>query len=157
MCCADSLIHLAEQWWPELTQDKPESARRPDPVDNHVGNRIRLRRKMLNMSQEKLAERLGITFQQVQKYEKGTNRVGAGRLYQLARILQVPVSYFFPESASARVPGGMSEDAAADYVLDFMSTTEGIELNRAFAQVRDPKVRRRVIELVRSIAAREKG
>lgn len=107
------------------------------------------------MSQEKLAERLGITFQQVQKYEKGTNRVGAGRLYQMARVLQVPVSYFFPEEAPARVAGGMREDAAADYVMDFMSTSEAIELNRAFAQIRDPKVRRRVIDLVRSIAAGE--
>lgn len=114
-----------------------------------------MRRRMLNLSQEKLAERLGITFQQVQKYERGTNRVGAGRLYQLARILQVPVSYFFPEASPARHAGGMGEDAAADYVLDFMSTSEAVELNRAFAQIRDPKVRRRVIELVRSLATGE--
>jgi transcriptional regulator with XRE-family HTH domain len=138
-----------------LAQDKLESARRADRVDKHVGNRIRIRRKMLNLSQEKLAERLGITFQQVQKYEKGTNRVGAGRLYQLARILQVPVSYFFPDSPSGATAGGLSEDTAADYVTDFMATSEAIELNRAFAQIRDVQVRRRVIDLVRSIARDE--
>jgi transcriptional regulator with XRE-family HTH domain len=138
-----------------LARDKLESARRADRVDKHVGNRIRIRRKMLNLSQEKLAERLGITFQQVQKYEKGTNRVGAGRLYQLARILQVPVSYFFPDTPPGAPVGGLSEDAAADYVTDFMATSEAIELNRAFAQIRDVQVRRRVIELVRSIARDE--
>jgi len=114
-----------------------------------------MRRKMLNMSQEKLAARLGITFQQVQKYEKGTNRVGAGRLYQLAHILQVPVSFFFPDSSPPRMASGMSEEIGADYVMEFMSTSEAIELNRAFAQIRDPKVRRRIIDLVRSIAAGE--
>ena len=130
-------------------------ARRPDPIDNHVGSRLRLRRKVLNLSQEKLAERLGITFQQVQKYEKGTNRIGASRLYQVARVLEVPVSYFFPEPRNAEDAAGMSEDAAPDYVMDFVASAEGIELNRAFALIRDPKVRRRVIELVRSIAAGE--
>lgn len=140
-----------------MDRHKLESARRPDPIDNHVGNRLRLRRKMLNLSQEKLAERLGITFQQVQKYEKGTNRIGASRLYQLARILEVPVSYFFPEPDAAQGAAGMSEDAAPDYVMDFVASSEGIELNRAFAQIRDPKVRRRVIDLVRSIAAGEGG
>ncbi|HEX2257452.1 MAG TPA: helix-turn-helix transcriptional regulator [Afifellaceae bacterium] len=117
---------------------------------------IRIRRKMLNLSQEKLAEQLGITFQQVQKYEKGTNRVGAGRLYQFARILQVPVSYFFPDASPGRLASGMSEDLAADYVMDFMSSSEGIELNRAFSLIQDLKVRRRVIDLVRSIADDER-
>lgn len=137
-----------------MARYKIESARRPDPIDSHVGNRLRLRRKMLNLSQEKLADRLGITFQQVQKYEKGTNRIGASRLYQLARVLEVPVAYFFPEP-DEQTAAGMSEEAAPDYVMDFLSSSEGIELNRAFAQIRDPKVRRRVIDLVRSIAAGE--
>lgn len=110
---------------------------------------------MLNLSQEKLAERLGITFQQVQKYEKGTNRIGASRLYQLARVLEVPVSFFFPQPEGTQGTAGMSEDAAPDYVMEFVSSSEGIELNRAFAKIRDPKVRRRVTELVRSIAAGE--
>lgn len=139
----------------KLPRQKLDNARRPDPIDSHVGNRLRLRRKMLNLSQERLAERLGITFQQVQKYEKGTNRIGASRLYQLARVLEVPVAFFFPEPAGAQPPAGMNEDAGPDYVMDFLSSSEGIELNRAFAQIRDSKVRRRVIELVRSIATGE--
>jgi transcriptional regulator with XRE-family HTH domain len=153
--CAVSHFSQPEGLCAELARDKPESARRPDPIDSHVGNRLRLRRKILNLSQEKLAERLGITFQQVQKYEKGTNRIGASRLYQIARILEVPVSFFFPQPEEAQSAAGMSEGAAPDYVMDFVSSSEGIELNRAFAKIRDPKVRRRVTELVRSIAAGE--
>ena len=138
-----------------MARQKLDNARRPDPIDSYVGTRLRLRRKMLNLSQERLAERLGITFQRVQKYEKGTNRVGASRLYQLARVLEVPVAFFFPEPAEQQAPAGMSEDIGPDYVMDFLSSSEGIELNRAFAQIRDSKVRRRVIDLVRSIATGE--
>ncbi|MYZ47431.1 helix-turn-helix domain-containing protein [Propylenella binzhouense] len=109
-----------------------------------------MRRKMLGMSQERLGEQLGITFQQIQKYEKGTNRIGASRLQQLATVLDVPVSYFFPETDGTEMPG-LREDGAGDFVMEFLSTSEGLELNRAFARIRDAKVRRKVIDLVRSL------
>lgn len=123
--------------------------RRPHPVDIFVGNRLRLGRRMVNVSQEKLAENLGVTFQQVQKYENGTNRISASRLHLAARILDVPVSFFFPEWK----PEG-EECAAADAisVMDFLASSEGLELNRAFLQIKDARMRRQVLELVRSIA-----
>ncbi|WP_421854779.1 helix-turn-helix domain-containing protein [Oricola sp.] len=128
------------------------SKKQPNPIDVHVGSRIRLRRTMLGMSQEKLGEALGITFQQVQKYEKGTNRVGASRLQNIAAILGVPVAFFFED-----VPGetsgvdGMQETGSA-YVVNFLSSAEGMQLNRAFMKIPDQKVRRRVIELVKALA-----
>jgi transcriptional regulator with XRE-family HTH domain len=109
---------------------------------------------MLGMSQEKLGERLGITFQQVQKYEKGTNRVGASRLQAIASILDAPVSFFF-EDAPGQPAGsgsGFSEESGASYVVDFISSSEGLQLNRAFVRIADPKVRRKIIDLVRTIA-----
>jgi transcriptional regulator with XRE-family HTH domain len=131
-----------------------ESKKRPNPIDVHVGGRIRLRRNMLGISQEKLGEQLGITFQQIQKYEKGTNRVGASRLQEIAAILQVPVSFLF-EGAPGREPEpalGFAEDAGTSYVVDFMNTAEGIQLNRAFVRISDPKVRRKLIDLIKSMA-----
>jgi transcriptional regulator with XRE-family HTH domain len=112
---------------------------------------------MLGMSQEKLGERLGITFQQVQKYEKGTNRVGASRLQAIASILDTPVSFFFEDAPGqdARPSKGFSEENATSYVVDFISSAEGLQLNRAFVRITDPKVRRKIIELVRTIAADE--
>jgi transcriptional regulator with XRE-family HTH domain len=111
---------------------------------------------MLGMSQEKLGESLGITFQQIQKYEKGTNRIGASRLQHIARVLQMPVSYFFegaPGLASgAAQADGMSEPPATNFVVDFLSTSEGIQLNKAFVRIKDAKLRRRVIDLVRAMA-----
>jgi transcriptional regulator with XRE-family HTH domain len=113
---------------------------------------------MLGMSQEKLGENLGITFQQIQKYEKGTNRIGASRLQHIARVLTVPVSFFFedaPGSAPAEPVGeggGMAESPSASYVVDFLSSSEGIQLNKAFIRIRDAKLRRKVIELVRAMA-----
>ena len=119
--------------------------RRPNPIDTHVGSRVRLRRMILGMSQEKLAERLGLTFQQVQKYEKGTNRIGASRLQDISRILEVAPAFFFEgASPTAAAHGGFAEENSSDYVVDFISTTEGISLNKAFARIRDPKVRRRL-------------
>ena len=103
------------------------------------------------MSQEKLGEQLGITFQQVQKYEKGANRIGASRLQAISQVLEVPISYFFPQEPA--FVGGMGESAQSDYISDFMMSSEGIELNRAFAQIKDPKLRRKVIDLVRTMAA----
>jgi transcriptional regulator with XRE-family HTH domain len=125
----------------------------PNPIDIHVGSRIRLRRTMLGMSQEKLGESLGITFQQIQKYEKGTNRVGASRLQNIAGILNVPVSFFFEDApgSEADLSGGM-EETSTGYVVNFLSSSEGLQLNRAFVNISDPKVRRRIIELVKSLA-----
>ena len=128
----------------------------PNPIDSHVGNRVRMQRILLKMSQEKLGEALGITFQQVQKYEKGVNRISASRLQQIAQFLNVPPSFFFqdaPDSqASAPAAGGFSDIASSQYVVDFLSTTEGLQLNRAFARINEPKTRKRIIELVTTIA-----
>ena len=128
-----------------------QSVKRPNPTDIYVGSRVRMRRKMMGMSQEKLGERLGITFQQIQKYEKGTNRVGASRLQKISEILEVPVSYFFPDQSSD-VAMGLAEEGGPGYVVDFLSTAEGLELNRAFARIKNAKVRRKMIELVRAVA-----
>ncbi|WP_223479149.1 helix-turn-helix domain-containing protein [Oricola indica] len=129
--------------------------KQPNPIDIHVGGRIRLRRTMMGMSQEKLGEQLGITFQQVQKYEKGTNRVGASRLQNIAAILGVPVSFFFEDAPGDSVTsevGGMNESSSS-YVVNFLSSAEGLQLNRAFVRISDPKVRRRIIDLVKALAA----
>ncbi|QBK29672.1 helix-turn-helix domain-containing protein [Roseitalea porphyridii] len=131
--------------------------KKPNPIDIHVGSRIRLRRTMLGMSQERLGESLGITFQQVQKYEKGTNRVGASRLQNISAVLNVPVSFFFedaPGEQGAESGSGMEENAAT-YVVNFLSSSEGLQLNRAFVKITDPKVRRRIIDLVRTLAEEE--
>src|SRR5690349_21040081 len=124
----------------------------PNPIDKHVGSRVRMRRMMLSTSQEKLGEALGLTFQQVQKYEKGTNRIGASRLQQISTILGVPVSFFF-EGAPGHEGGkaGMADSASSAYVVDFLSTTEGLQLNKAFVRIKDPKVRRRVVDLVATL------
>jgi transcriptional regulator with XRE-family HTH domain len=129
----------------------------PNPIDKHVGSRVRMRRMMIGMSQEKLGEQLGITFQQIQKYEKGTNRIGASRLQQIASVLGVPVSFFF-EGAPTLEPTsetGFSEAASPAYVSDFLATSDGLALTKAFMKVRDPKVRRRIVDLVEAIVADE--
>jgi transcriptional regulator with XRE-family HTH domain len=134
-----------------------ENKKRPNPTDVHVGSRIRMRRNMLGMSQEKLGENLGITFQQIQKYEKGTNRVGASRLQAIASILDVPVAFFF-DDAPGREAGdltGMSEGRPASFVMDFCSSGEGLQLNRAFVRIGDAKIRRRIIDLVKALAAED--
>ncbi|HBF30491.1 helix-turn-helix transcriptional regulator [Rhizobium sp.] len=133
-----------------------ENKKKPNPIDIHVGSRIRLRRTMLGMSQEKLGEALGITFQQIQKYEKGTNRVGASRLQNISTILNVPVSFFFedaPGEQAAVGSAGFSEAASSNYVVDFLSSSEGLQLNRAFVKINDPKVRRKVVDLVKALSA----
>jgi transcriptional regulator with XRE-family HTH domain len=131
------------------------SKKQPNPVDIHVGSRVRLRRMMLGMSQEKLGEHLGITFQQIQKYEKGTNRIGASRLQHIARVLTVPVSFFFEDAPGAppAAAGGMAESGMnTSHVVDFLSTSEGIQLNKAFVRIKEAKLRRRVIDLIRSLS-----
>lgn len=132
-----------------------ENKKKPNPIDIHVGSRIRLRRTMLGMSQEKLGESLGITFQQIQKYEKGTNRVGASRLQNISSILNVPVSFFFEDAPGdhSSTPGGLEEASSSNYVVDFLSSSEGLQLNRAFVKIADPRVRRRIVDLVKTLAA----
>ena len=126
----------------------------PNPIDKHVGSRVRMRRIMLAMSQEKLGDALGLTFQQVQKYEKGTNRIGASRLQQISNILQVPVAFFFEGAPNVNGPtDGMKEAPSPAYVADFLATTEGLALTKAFMQIQEPKLRRRIVDLVREIAA----
>ncbi len=134
-----------------MTKMTTISVKRPNSTDAYVGGRIRLRRKILGMSQEKLGGQLGITFQQVQKYEKGADRIGASRLQAISQILEMPISYFFPQETAAA--GGMGENAQSDCVSDFMMSSEGIALNCAFAQIKDPKLRRRVIDLVHTMGA----
>jgi transcriptional regulator with XRE-family HTH domain len=127
--------------------------RGPNPVDRHVGSRVRLRRQLLNMSQEKLGEELGVTFQQVQKYERGANRIGAGRLWVLARVLDVPVSFFYEGVSGSIMTPGFAEGDQTPIVDDFIQSSDGVALAQAFAKIKDPKVRRRVLELVRTLAA----
>ena len=129
----------------------------PNPIDKHVGSRVRMRRMMLSMSQEKLGDALDLTFQQVQKYEKGTNRIGASRLQQIAHILQVPVEFFF-EGAPTGVtnPTGLGEAPSPAYVSDFLASSEGLALTRAFTRITDPRVRRRIVDLVEAIVGEER-
>jgi len=127
----------------------------PNPIDKHVGSRVRMRRMMLAMSQEKLGDALGLTCQQVQKYEKGTNRIGASRLQQISHILQVPVSFFFdgaPIIAGMPRAEGVSEAPSPAYVSDFLATSDGLALTKAFMRIDDSKLRRRIVDLVEQIA-----
>lgn len=137
----------------DITTGQGESTGRTNEVDTSVGKRIRLRRTGLGLSQEKLAEALGLTFQQVQKYEKGANRVGASRLFDLARVLQVPVEYFFedlPPHPSADQPG---QDAVPDAPNgDEELKRETLDLVQAYNTIRNPLVRRRVVDLARALA-----
>jgi len=134
------------------------SSERPHPVDIHVGGRVRLRRTMLGMSQEKLGEAIGLTFQQVQKYERGTNRIGSSRLFELSKILDVPISFFFEEmppevlgAARGRSPKGMAEKAGAAYETETLAKRETLELMRNYYRIGEPTVRRRVFELVKTL------
>ena len=125
----------------------------PNPIDVHVGSRVRMRRMLVGMSQEKLGDSLGLTFQQVQKYEKGANRIGASRLFQIARVLGVPVSFFY-EGLTGDGEGnevGQAEIDQSVFELDMLSSSEGIQLNSAFFSIRDPKVRKKVLELVKAL------
>jgi transcriptional regulator with XRE-family HTH domain len=123
-----------------------------NPVDVQVGNRVRIRRMLIGMSQERLGELLGLTFQQVQKYEKGVNRIGAGRLFDVSRILGVPIDYFYEGVATAQE--GFAEESAPP-VMEFVSSGEGLQLSLAFMKIKDAKVRKRVLDLVKSLAEEE--
>ena len=130
--------------------------RLPNPVDLHVGSRIRLRRKILGVSQERLAESLGLTFQQVQKYERGSNRVSASKLYEIAASLQTQIAYFFEGLADpSAVQEGESAPGTERFVQDFLMTPEGLELAGLFPKITKARVRRRVLDLVRSMADEE--
>ncbi len=127
----------------------------PNPIDKHVGSRVRMRRILLGMSQEKLGEALNLTFQQVQKYEKGTNRIGASRLQQIAKALDVTPGYFFdgaPAFEENSAPMNGVAEAGSSYVVDFLSTAEGLLLNRAFVRIRNAKLRKRIVDLVSTMA-----
>ncbi|MBY7648984.1 MAG: transcriptional regulator [Candidatus Liberibacter europaeus] len=123
----------------------------PNPIDINVGKRIRLRRTILGMSQEKLGESLGITFQQVQKYEKGTNRVGASRLQSISEALDIPISFFFDVAPAVNSEFSSEENS----VIDFLSSPEGLRLNRYFIRIKDVKTRQKIIELLKSIVSIE--
>jgi transcriptional regulator with XRE-family HTH domain len=132
------------------------STKAPNPVDKYVGSRVRMRRIMLGMSQEKLGEALGLTFQQIQKYEKGTNRVGASRIQQISEILQVPVSFLFEGGPTGTTAvDGFAEGTSPSYISDFLATSEGLALTRAFTRIADAKLRRSIVDLVEQIADRE--
>ncbi len=125
----------------------------PNPIDLHVGSRVRMRRVLLGLSQEKLGDALGVTFQQVQKYEKGTNRIGASRLQQISNFLNVAPSFFFDGARDENTAApGMAEDGAAPFVSEFLTSPEGVALNRAFSRIRDTKVRKRIVDLVMTLA-----
>ena len=132
---------------------------KPNPIDVHVGSRVRLRRTLLGMSQEKLGEAIGLTFQQVQKYERGANRIGASRLFDLSRVLDVPVSFFFDDmpssedvSQAAQASGYPEVERQAGFEPDPMAKRETLELVRAYYRISDPHVRKRIFELTKSVA-----
>lgn len=122
----------------------------PNPVDVHVGARVRMRRMLIGMSQEKLGEALGLTFQQVQKYEKGSNRIGASRLYQIGAVLGVPIEFFF--EGLERDPSPNGADNAASFDTELLSSAEGIQLNSAFFAISDPRLRKRLLNLIKAMA-----
>lgn len=129
--------------------------RSPNPVDLHVGARVRMRRKFLGMSQESLAEFIELTFQQVQKYERGSNRISASKLFEIAKALKAPIAYFFEGYGENEAVEGFSESESEQFVHGFLMTTEGIELAEAFPRIRNPKLRRRILELVRTLGEDE--
>lgn len=127
----------------------------PNPIDVRVGARLRLRRNMLGLSQEKLGEAIGLTFQQVQKYERGTNRIGASRLHELSRVLDVPISFFFDDTDPVRAPamGGFAEPPAEVFESDPLRKREMLELAQAYFSIKGRVVRRRLLDLVKALAA----
>lgn len=137
------------------TREPESDKKRLNQIDAHVGSRVRLRRTLLGMSQEKLGEAIGLTFQQVQKYERGANRIGASRLYKLSEVLDVPISFFFddmnPDVSGLRRAAGFA-DAAATFDSKELTKREILELARAFDKIKDEKVRKRILELTKSLA-----
>ncbi|MCI0755236.1 helix-turn-helix domain-containing protein [Teichococcus vastitatis] len=140
--------------------ERTEREHRPSPIDVHVGSRVRLRRTLLGMSQEKLGEALGLTFQQVQKYERGVNRIGASRLFDLARVLDVPIGFFFDDMPDAMGGGttalrarlGGFAEQQEGFEDDTLHKRETLELVRAYYRITEPAVRKRVFDLIKSLA-----
>jgi transcriptional regulator with XRE-family HTH domain len=129
-------------------------AKIPNPTDKYVGSRVRMRRMMLGMSQEKLADALGLTFQQIQKYEKGTNRISASRLQAISQILDTPVHFFFegaPHVGKGAAP--IAEGASPSFVTDFLTTSDGLALVKAFVKIKDAGLRRSIVRMVEAITA----
>jgi transcriptional regulator with XRE-family HTH domain len=122
----------------------------PNPIDTHVGSRVRMRRLILSMSQEKLADAIGLTFQQVQKYEKGTNRMGSSRLQQIANVLKVPVTFFFEGGPDQSKLDGKAQSPA--FVSNFLATSDGLALTKAFMRIKNAKLRRSIVKTVEVIA-----
>jgi transcriptional regulator with XRE-family HTH domain len=141
--------------------ERADKEHRPSPIDTHVGSRVRLRRTLLGMSQEKLGEALGLTFQQVQKYERGVNRIGASRLFDLSRVLDVPIGFFFDDMPGnsgggggmmrSRLAGGFAEQQEG-FEDDTLHKRETLELVRAYYRINEPAVRKRVFDLIKSLA-----
>ena len=134
----------------------------PNAIDRHVGSRLRMRRVLMGMSQERLGDHLGVTFQQVQKYEKGLNRMGASRLQNASRALEVPVEFFFRDAPQFEAqphghPASAGNSVDSNFVADFLSSNEGVELNQAFVRIKDRRLRRRIVELVRAAAGMDEG
>lgn len=127
--------------------EKTEKPKKPDPVDIHVGQRVRARRKLLSMSQTALGNQIGITFQQIQKYERGTNRMGSSRLFRIAIALDVPVAWFF-EDAETKLPG-YAVDVLDDDIWEKPETQELID---AYYRIKDPKERKRVASIVKLLS-----
>ncbi|VAW01055.1 Transcriptional regulator, Xre family [hydrothermal vent metagenome] len=123
----------------------------PNPVDVHVGARVRLRRLMVQMSQDRLGDQLGVTFQQVQKYERGANRVSASRLWRMSEVLEVPIDFFFDGIQAQSEAGGFADGDETPMVYDFINSTDGVQLASAYSRIADPKVRRQVLQLVRAL------
>ncbi len=135
-----------------ISKHAPRSA---NPVDVHVGTRVRLRRQILKMSQEKLGDNLGVTFQQVQKYERGSNRVGASRLWKISQVLDVPVSFFFEGLTGEFANAEFSENDQMPIVYDFINSSDGVALATAVSKIKSKAVRRQILELARSLAAEQ--
>jgi transcriptional regulator with XRE-family HTH domain len=128
-------------------------SRNPNATDGHVGKRIRMRRLLLHMSQEKLAAKLGVTFQQVQKYEKGTNRVSASRLQEMCHVLQVPVQFFFEGLPEVKASARSRDEASDAFASEFLASSDGITVAKAFNQIKNRALRRLIVQLVKEIAA----
>jgi transcriptional regulator with XRE-family HTH domain len=128
------------------------TAKVPNPIDIYVGSRVRMRRLMLGMSQERLAEQIGVTFQQVQKYEKGTNRIGASRLQTIASVLAIQVSFFFQEGGSASSAESVGQLNGLEDLSEFLTSKEGLGLNKAFMKIGDAGIRKSILTLVTSLA-----